>query len=128
MRRITQRCESDCFPTCLAMVAGISLRRAIEVIHPNHIKGQDYSTLDWQGRRALRHFGFRIIKRRRRVRAFSSITRPAIIAIKLKCEKDGHVLVWDPEKQKLLEPYKGYRSLPHSLYLSSIDWVWELTK
>lgn len=126
MRRLTQYYESDCFPTCIAMVAGITYRRAIELVHPNHIKGEDYSTEDWQARAVLESLGFRIIKRRGRLRNFSSIKRPAIIAIQLKCEKEGHVLVWDPERQRLLEPYKGYRSIPHSLYLSSIEWIWEL--
>jgi ABC-type bacteriocin/lantibiotic exporter with double-glycine peptidase domain len=128
MRRINQRCESDCFPACIAMVAGISLRRAIELVHPNHVKGQDYSTEDWQGRAALEALGFRVSRKYKRVEDFSSLMRPAIVAIQLKCEKDGHVLVWDPESQKLLEPYKGYRSLPHSLYLESLLWIWELSR
>jgi|ERR1700722_1356439 len=128
MRLLTQYYESDCFPTCVAMVAGIPYRRAIDLVHPNHIKGQDYSTDELRAREVLENLGFRVIRRRNRLHSFSAITRPAIVAIKLKCENDGHVLVWDPARQRLLEPYKKYRSLPHSLYLSSIEWVWELSR
>jgi ABC-type bacteriocin/lantibiotic exporter with double-glycine peptidase domain len=125
MRHIFQRCESDCFPTCIAMVAGITHSAAIELVHPRHQKGNDYATSLLEGAKALRRLGF-VVWPRLNVHSFASIKNNAIISVHFKCEEFGHVVVWDANKKRILDPYKGYRTIPKCRYLASIDCVLEL--
>jgi len=129
MRHIYQRFESDCYPTCIAMVAGLSHKKALDIVHPQHMRGRDYATSDERAILTLRNLGFNVRdKRTTSINSFSDIKNLAIVAVHFKCEEFAHVVVWDPVKQKILDPYKGYRTLPKSLYLSSIEYVLELTR
>ena len=114
MRHIYQRCESDCFPTCVAIVTGISHREAIELVHPFHQKGREYSTTDPQALRALRNLGYKV--RKRYYDSFWDIKEVAILVLHFEKEIEGHVVVWDPYQKKILEPYRGYRTVPMYQY------------
>jgi len=109
------------------MISGISHNAAIKLVHPRHRKGQDYATSMLEGARALRRLGF-VVWPRLNVRSFDAIKSNAIISVHFKCEKFGHVVVWDAEKKRVLDPYKGYRTIPKKLYLASIDCVLELRR
>ena len=115
MRHIYQRCESDCFPTCIAIVTGISHRRAVELVHPFHKKGTDYSTHDEEGIGALRRLGYRV--RKRYFSSFWEITSPAILIMEFENDPDNsHVVVWDPCSCQILEPYRKYKYISYYTY------------
>lgn len=123
MRHIYQRYASDCFPTCIAMVAGISHREAMRLVHPFHLKGWDYETYDHQAVRTLRLLGFKV--RKRYLKNFTQLKDAAILAI--THEGGPHVAVWDPVSKQVLEPSRTDRYLPHSWYKERLDYVFIIT-
>jgi hypothetical protein len=125
LRHIYQRCESDCFPTCLAMISGWSHRQAIEYVHPFRKKGQPYTTYDHQIVRSLRALGYKV--RKRYVKDFTKLKNTAILSLQCPGEKSGHVAVWDPIRRKVLEPHRDYRYYPISEYKKQLEFVWIIT-
>lgn len=106
MREIYQRCHTDCFPTCVAMVANISHRQAIQLIHPFHVKGQDYLTFEGDAVRALRFLGFKV--RKRYLKDFTQLKNSAIVIVNgADYRGDGHTVVWDPESQRIIDPARN---------------------
>ena len=122
MRPIYQRCTSDCFPTCVAMIAGISHRQAIKLIHPFHIKGTEYSTPDEDAIKTLRYLGFKV--RKRYLKNFEELNSPAILVI--EDNDTAHVSVWDPESQTVFEPVRGWNP-PISYYKEKLQYIYIIT-
>jgi ABC-type bacteriocin/lantibiotic exporter with double-glycine peptidase domain len=123
LRHLYQRYRSDCFPTCIAMVADISHREAMQLVHPFHMKGQDYGTYDKRGVHVLRQLGFKV--RKRYLKNFTQLKDIAIIS--LTHEKGPHVAVWDPFQKRILEPSRVGCDLPYSWYKKRINHVFILT-
>lgn len=124
MRRINQRYRSDCFPTCIAMIAGISHSEAIKLVHPFRFKGTDYGTHDDRGMAALRRLGFKV--RKRKNINFTTLNQVAIVCISfhdLKNIKQYHVVVWDPIDKKILDPSPYDKNTPISFYKDNMEWV-----
>ena len=136
MRHLRQRYRSDCFPTCVAMIAGLSHEKALKAVHPKHKKGERYSTSIFQGAAALKRLKLRFkpsfapmfddVK-------LSDIKHVAIIKINWRSQERwrknkkrfGHVVVWDPKTQMIYDP--GYdRPLPRSLYERNMRWYIEI--
>jgi hypothetical protein len=107
MRHIYQRYASDCFPTCIAIVANISHNFALKLLNPFHKKGSSYESQDDDAIRILRFLGFKV--RKRFIKDFTTLTQPAILAISVDDENFGHVVVWDPETKQVLDPSRGDR-------------------
>lgn len=126
MKFIRQRCESDCFPTCIAMIANISHREAVELVHPLHYKGTGYSTYDERGVRVLRDLGFKV--RKRYITSFNKLKQVAIISIQFAGESGGHVAIWDPERKKVLEPYRNYQKLTIADYKKNLRFVYLISR
>jgi ABC-type bacteriocin/lantibiotic exporter with double-glycine peptidase domain len=123
LRRIYQRYQTDCFPTCIAMVAGISHRAAMQLVHPIRLKGWDYGTSDERGVRILRFLGFKV--RKRYIKDFTKLKEVAIL--ELTHEKGRHVVVWDPLQKRVLEPSRNDRYLPNSWYKKRLHYVFIIT-
>src|ERR1700679_1280394 len=104
MKHIYQRYESDCFPTCLAMVANISYTKAIRLIHPCRKKGSPYLTHHPVALKVLRKLGFKV--RTRYVKNLTALKQIAIIFLDIDGKDIWHVVVWDPKQKKVLDPYK----------------------
>lgn len=125
MRHIYQRCDSDCFPTCLAMISGFSHRQAVEYVHPFRRKGQSYTTYDHQIVNSLRGLGYKV--RKRYIKDFNKLRNTAILSLYVPDEKAGHVAVWDPIKRKVLEPHRDYQNYSISEYKKYLEFVWIIT-
>lgn len=119
MYPIYQRYASDCFPTCVAMITGISHRHAMMLIHPFHRRGSDYSTEDKDAIRILRFLGCKV--RKRYIKDFEYLKNIAILVI----EDEGtyHVSVWDPNRKLVLEPIRGWYQ-PVSYYKEKLQYVY----
>jgi len=105
------------------MVAGISHRAAMRLVHPIRLKGWDYATEDERGVRVLRYLGFRV--RKRYIKDFTKLKNVAIL--ELTHEKGRHVVVWDPFQKRVLEPSRGSQYLPNSWYKKRIHYVFILS-
>jgi ABC-type bacteriocin/lantibiotic exporter with double-glycine peptidase domain len=104
MKSIKQKHKSDCFPTCIAMVSGISHRRALKLCHPRHKKRQPYYTSIPCAIGVLERLGFNIKTHKKpRFKKLADIKRLAIIEIRVG-EDDSHVVVWDPQTKKIHDP------------------------
>jgi len=111
MRRIRQRHKSSCGPTCLAMVLGISYNKALEITHPNHIKGKSYSTTfeDIEKVLKLNKVNY-IVKHPNKLPKYKKEKAIIYIARKRVLTKGpyvgmlaGHWIVWNPENQEYLD-------------------------
>lgn len=128
MRRLLQRCMSDCYPTCIGMVADLPYAEAIRLVHPFRLKGSDYYTDDDQAIKALRKLGFRV--RKRYLKNFSKLKDAAIIVVNFKPEDknyDGHVVVWDPVSQEVFDPDPESKWVPAFIYEEYVEYVLILT-
>jgi ABC-type bacteriocin/lantibiotic exporter with double-glycine peptidase domain len=124
MRRIYQRYATDCFPTCVAMIADISWRQAMWLIHPFHLRGYSYNTYDHQAVRALRSLGFKV-RKRYIGKDFTKLKQPTILIIDGGHPSgDFHVAVWDPIRKRVLEPSRRDRYLPLSFYKERLRYVY----
>jgi ABC-type bacteriocin/lantibiotic exporter with double-glycine peptidase domain len=127
MRHIFQRYQSDCVPTCIAIIADISYHEAMRLVHPFHIKRQGYSArADIRGSKVLRSLGFRV--RKRYIKDFTKLKDAAILSI---IHRDGkHVVVWDPLRKRILDPGPNlYREKhPHSWYKKRINYALIITR
>lgn len=116
MRYIKQKFMTDCFPTCIAMVADIPHAKALKEVHPRRKKGSSYGTYYWLGMSVLKRLGFEIkIKHLPSYRnmKLSSIKKLSILRLqwKRKGKQCNHVVIYDPLTKKILDPA---RPKPHS--------------
>jgi len=119
MKHVIQRYATDCYPACIAMVADISLTKAIRLVHPIRLKGSLYLTDDDRGVQVLRQLGFKVRKRLKL--DLAKLNERAIIAVAVGDE--GHVAVWDPIKKKILDPDPMGRWIPLSWYQEHLEYV-----
>lgn len=98
------------------MVAGISHSQAVKLVHPFRKKGESYETDDNHGLLVLRRLGFKVQKRTS-LKDFTTLKQPAIVAFAID-SKSGHVAVWDPEQQKILNPSRGF-DLANEVYMGT---------
>lgn len=69
--------------------------------------------------------GFKV--RKRYVKDFTKLKRPAILSLQFPNEDGGHVAVWDAEQKKVLEPYRSYQ-LTNKQYQKNLEFVWILSR
>lgn len=124
LRQIRQHFATDCFPTCIAMVAGISWRQAIQLVHPIRIKGWGYGTHDYRAVQVLRLLGFKI--RKRYIKDFTKLKDVAILAH--THERGEHVAVWDPVQQRVIDPSPRRKGQTNSWYKKRINHVLIITR
>lgn len=133
MQHIKQRFGTYCFPTCIAMIAGISHEKAIKVVHPRRKKHSNYATNVIQGSKALNKlkilydwkFNFAKLFNEKKLK-FKDIKNPAIICIKYpEQEKYNHVVVWDPLMKKIYDPALD-KPLPRRVYEKYYVWYLEI--
>lgn len=106
------------------MIADISWRQAMWLIHPFHLKGYNYNTYDHQAVRALRSLGFKV-RKRYIGKDFTKIKQPAILIINGGHPSgDYHVVVWDALRKRVLEPSRRDRYLPLSFYKDRLQYVY----
>ena len=126
MRRLYQRYATDCYPTCIGMVADLSYAQAIRLVHPFRFKGSAYSTDDNRGIQVLRNLGFRV--RKRYLKNFTKLKQLAIVIIvDPEGKTEGHAVVWDPVNKEILDPDRKALWTPISFYQQHIDYVLILT-
>lgn len=125
MRYLKQRYKSDCFPTCLAMVANISYKEALKIVHPNRKKWKSYGTNLIFKLKALKKLGIDY-NLKLHTQKLCNIPNLSIIRIQWKTgNKYYHVVVWDPINKKIYDPAHK-KSLPHSLYEKNMDFYIEI--
>lgn len=124
MRHIFQHYNSDCFPTCIAMIADISHATAIQMVHPFRFKRQSYETGDDRATLVLRRLGFKV--RKRYHIDFTKLNQIAIVCIRVGVNH-SHVVVWDPESKRVLDPSPHDRYTPISYYQDNFEWAMIVT-
>ena len=121
MRHIFQRYASDCFPTCIAMIAGLSHAKALKLVHPIRYKGQSYETSDSRAVRVLRELGFKV--RKRYIKDFTKLKQLAILALKVEGANFGHVVVWDPKSKRILNPTYKHNQHSYADYSKRLEYA-----
>jgi hypothetical protein len=104
------------------MISGLSHRQAVELVHPFRSKGQEYTTYDERGVAVLRYLGYKVSKRY--LKDFNRLKQIAVLSLHFPNETSGHVAIWDPERKKILEPYRGYQNLSISYYKKNLEFIW----
>ena len=102
MEHIYQRYNSDCYPTCVAMILGVSHFQALKIVHPNHSKGESYESLMGFKIRLFRRFGYDVIKKY--PKSLLELKHNAILEVGYSLRADTHAVVWDAGKKKVLDP------------------------
>jgi hypothetical protein len=102
MRHIYQRYNSDCYPTCVAMVLGVSHKHALKLVHPNHVRGNSYESIMGFKIRLFHRFGYRIIKRN--PKSLLQLKHNAILEVGYSLREQTHAVVWDAQQKKVLDP------------------------
>jgi len=135
MKRISQRYRTDCFPTCIAMISGMSHKKALKFVHPRgKIRRHPVTNRKSYYGSSLIHKVFAIAKlgydinlHSKKPRSFAKFRNPTLIQIKWKTDGSYHAIVWDPETKKILDP--GYKkALPYKLYRKNFHYALELLK
>lgn len=134
MKRISQRYSSDCFPTCVAIVSGLSHKKALKLVHPrakqrrNPVNGRKvyYGSNFVHKITALAKLNYRIKYHGKKPRSFNRFKNPTFIQIKWKTRtKHCHAIVWDPKTKKIYDP--GYKkALPYKLYRKNFQYALEV--
>lgn len=133
MQHIRQRFGTDCFPTCIAMIAGIPHEKAIKAVHPKRKKHSTYATNVFQGSKALDKlkiphdwkFNFARLFNEKNLK-LKDIKNPAIVCIKFPWqERYQHVVVWDPIKKKVYDPGMD-KPYPRVFYEKHLLWYLEI--
>lgn len=128
MRHIFQRHMTDCFPTCIAMLADIPHDFAIWLTHPLRFKRQSYATNDLRGAEVLEALGFKL--QRSGKKDFTKLKKPAILFLHYsgKYKNTRHVAVWDPEQKKVLDPCRDNKNITLREYKRYLEFAWVVTK
>jgi len=101
IRRIPQANSEGCGIACLAMVAGISYRKAVQTVFGNRKKSTHEINIH-QLAKSLKKFGFNTklsnsFKKHNKARA-------VIIGFMWPGETEGHYIVYVPDEDKFLDP------------------------
>lgn len=120
MRTLRQRHKSDCFPTCLAMIMGISWKEAVKLTNPRRKKYEGYQTnVVNQMYPLLLELGFEPIRKN----SLYSLPDSAIVLL-APTEGIFHTVIWDYEDQRIIDPQrpKDWRAV--SFYQERVVSTW----
>lgn len=130
IERVQQKHRTSCVPACVAMLAGISYERALALVHPKREKGQLYLSRMQDACSAFKRLG---IKHRLRCVMppydLSKIKHPAMLKLHgrpyFPCT---HAVVWDPCRQRILDPWGPKPDLSKKRCARAILAVIEITE
>lgn len=111
-RRVTQRYTTDCAVTCIAMVAGVSWRRAVYTAFPrsafDKIASDEMSIDFTHARRTLKKLGVSCRYTTTNI-DLDTLRRPAILMFEWDNSREFHCVVYDPStpRGRFLDP-TGY--------------------
>lgn len=104
MKHIRQRYNNDCAIACIAMMAGISYKRALKLTNPNRWPFQKIKTPEWDEiRQTLLNLGLRMGEWEWQTVKLSEITSPSMIVVQFS-DLLTHAVVWDPTTQQIFDP------------------------
>jgi ABC-type bacteriocin/lantibiotic exporter with double-glycine peptidase domain len=115
MRRVVQKTEMACGIACVAMLAGVHYRKALEAF-------DDQESAETNGnyapalRLALTRLGLRPSQRLKRFRGYDALKQNAILKVNpYNNGKDWHWVAWDASGKRILDPleppYQRYRPI-----------------
>lgn len=103
IKKIKQKYKSDCAPACIAMLFGISLKKALKLVHPKHKKGESYSTYTSKLFLFLRAQGLKV--RKRYIKSLSEVKCPSILLISVDNKTyTNHAVIYDGRIKKIFDP------------------------
>jgi ABC-type bacteriocin/lantibiotic exporter with double-glycine peptidase domain len=106
MKLVKQKHYTACGVASLAMVADITYRRAMKLLHPKRFWWfSDASTSSQQMMDVLDQLGISYTFYIDQDKDFHLLGKRAIVSVKYGTIY--HAVVWDPEKQIILDPYRG---------------------
>lgn len=136
IKKIRQIHKTGCSVASLAMLLDIPYDDALKLLHPNHkphqkVSGDLLSIID-----ALNRFNSRFIIYNNLKKVFgfsdcdivsiSKLKQPALILLNtLKDSGANHVVVWDSDSKKILDPGRK-RNLPVSYYQKRLTFAIEI--
>jgi hypothetical protein len=104
MRHVFQLDDDGCGVACLAMIAGVSYRKALKCMFGDQ-KVVKTETKDL--RRALHRFAIgcssRLIRSTRQCH-YRNLEQDAILKTRTRSDGDWHWIVWDAKRKKFLDP------------------------
>ena len=112
MKRVMQLHSNGCVPATIAMLTGFSYLRSMRLIYPwkKTSAWEKHGTRHQDMLDALQRIGFRI--RERKPINFPKLHGNAIIVVEHPIygppNHRSHVVVWDYEQQRILDPYVGF--------------------
>jgi ABC-type bacteriocin/lantibiotic exporter with double-glycine peptidase domain len=114
VKYVRQRYNNDCGVASLAMVAGIPYAKAMRMLHPNHKKGEPYSTTLIELSKALKILGF---KNKAVYCDLSTLKQRAIVSVSNK----GlfHAVAWTGSE--IFDP--AYKAHELDYYQDRLNWV-----
>jgi ABC-type bacteriocin/lantibiotic exporter with double-glycine peptidase domain len=122
MKLINRRYQSDCYPTCVAIILGISHSKAIKLVFPKRNKRESYaSDLDVKIK-VFKRFGFKI--KEHKPKKLIDIKHNAVLEISNGPNGYTHAVVWDAENKKVLDP--GFRNRTRRFYQKRLLRAFEL--
>lgn len=124
MRLLLQRYASDCFPTCVAMILGVSHAEGLKIGCPDHRKGQSYVSNVSNQIKLFSQFGYKIV--RRRPKKLTDLKHNAILEIGKRTSDTTHAVVWDAQQKKVLDP--GFKGLTRRYYQNRLLKAFELVR
>lgn len=133
MKLVKQKHECGCVPACLSMLTEISYEKCLKLFYPTR-KDKRWETLGVHDDVILGTLIKLNIKHKLIYGSepLSKLEGNAILAVSHPAygpeEDRGHVVVWDFEKQKVLDPYPDKnrelkRSLKKETYEKSIEYI-----
>lgn len=116
---VRQQHQNSCVPACIATLTGLPYNKALRLVYrwKKTKRWDHYGTKHEDTLRAIKRAGFRY--KERKPISFSKLRTSAIIVV----ENDvygppgyqSHVVVWDYEQQRVLDPYVGKGMLKRHL-------------
>ena len=120
-----QKHVDGCVIACFAMVMGVSYDKALKAVHPKRKKGKKIDGIPFVNlikilnklhiHIAVYPFSRNILK----------IQRPAILLMNQQGCDWSHVVVWDPESKKILDPDRKKRC-SFEYYQKELEWYLEV--
>lgn len=133
MKLVRQIHEYGCFPAALAMISGRSYNEMLKLIYPKRKKANWNidGVSDEAIYRSLNRLGIKY--RKRKPTTLSNIKSNAILIIGnyLGDTNTDHTVIWDYEKQKILDPYPNKnrsrkKKFPLTTYQNNLLYILEI--
>ena len=132
MKRIIQGHTNGCFAACIAMLLGCSYIEAVRLVHPYRSTGSHLGVSDREIKVALKRAGLKSKAKKRDLYNLDRLEHNAIIIIDHPLYAPAlHAVIWDRERQKILDPYprqgrRPNRHLPLKSYQNTIISITEI--